>query len=53
MEQVTPERTGGAEREFSLGPTAIEERGERTREVGTQMQTTEGPTANRERTGLE
>jgi hypothetical protein len=52
MEQVTPERTGGAEGEFSLGPAAVEERGERTREVGTQMQTAEGPTADRERTGM-
>ena len=52
MDQVTPERTGGAEREFSLGPAAIEERGERTREVGTQMQTAEGPTTDRERTGM-
>ena len=52
MEQVTPERTGVAEGEFSLGPAAVEERGERTREVGTQMQTAEGPTADRERTGM-
>ena len=56
VEQVTPERTGGAEREFSaefsLGSAAIEERSERTREVGTQMQTAKGPTADRERTRM-
>ena len=38
---MTPERTGGAEREFSLGPTTIGEKSERV--VGTQ--TTEEPTA--------
>ena len=46
MEQVTPERTGGAERELSLGPAAIGEKSERV--VGTQTtgtQTTEEPTA--------
>ena len=35
VEQVTPAMTGGVEREFSLGPAAIEGRSERTREVGT------------------
>ena len=46
MEQVTPERTGGAEGEFSLGPAAIGEKSERV--IGTQTtgtQTTEEPTA--------
>ena len=46
MDQVTPERTGGAEREFSLGPAAIGEKSERV--IGTQTtgtQTTEEPTA--------